>query len=135
MSFHGPLGSDVLPFISAYLELLLAQVRCGCVLRKRVCPFASKQESHVRLSMHPGPFTVPMSDNEEIVERSIEEFEYPPMSYAGWDTGVSSKTPKCNVPSAGKVQPVSNTQLTKDFPEARNTITITKRREQMGTPR
>ena len=30
----------------------------------------------VRLSMHPGQFTVLASDNEEIVERSIEEFEY-----------------------------------------------------------
>ena len=30
----------------------------------------------VRLSMHPGQFTVLASDNPEIVERSIEEFEY-----------------------------------------------------------
>ena len=30
----------------------------------------------VRLSMHPGQFCVLASDNDEIVERSIEEFEY-----------------------------------------------------------
>tara|TARA_B110000503_G_scaffold52086_1_gene83836 strand:- start:211 stop:690 length:480 start_codon:yes stop_codon:yes gene_type:complete len=30
----------------------------------------------VRLSMHPGQFTVLASDNPEIVDRSIEEFEY-----------------------------------------------------------
>ena len=30
----------------------------------------------VRLSMHPGQFTVLASDNEEIVKRSIDEFEY-----------------------------------------------------------
>jgi len=36
----------------------------------------SARESRVRLSFHPGQFTVLASDNPEIVERSVEEFEY-----------------------------------------------------------
>ena len=36
----------------------------------------SARRLDVRLSMHPGQFTVLASDNPEIVERSIEEFEY-----------------------------------------------------------
>ena len=62
----------------------------------------------VRLSMHPGQFTVLASDNADIVDRSIEEFEYHTdvIRYMGY--GKSFQDFKCNVHISGrKVQPVS----------------------------
>jgi UV DNA damage repair endonuclease len=53
-----------LPDVIAYAEKHFAQV--GTLARAR----------NVRLSFHPGQFTVLASDNPGIVERSIEEFEY-----------------------------------------------------------
>ena len=72
------LGSDILPMyteptwrwfysqadVRAYAEKHLAEV--GRVARAL----------DVRLSFHPGQFCVLASDNDNIVERSIEEFEY-----------------------------------------------------------
>ena len=49
----------------------------------------------VRLSMHPCQFVVLASDNPEIVERSIEEFEYH-ADIGGWATVRIGKI-KCNV--------------------------------------
>ena len=72
------LGSDVLP---VYTEPTWSyfwrknDVRAYCEKHFRpVGDLARKLD--VRLSMHPGQFTVLASDNPDIVERSIEEFEY-----------------------------------------------------------
>ena len=79
----------------------------------------------VRLSMHPGPFTVLASDNEEIVERSIEEFEYHAnlIRYMGY--GKTWQDFKCNVHISGKRGPAGiKDALQRLSPEARNCITI-----------
>jgi len=75
--------------------------------------------------MHPGQFTVLASDNEEIVERSIEEFEYHTdvIRYMGY--GQSFQDFKCNVHISGRKGPAGiKAALKRLSPEARNTITI-----------
>jgi len=79
----------------------------------------------VRLSMHPGQFCVLASDNEEIVERSIEEFEYHAtlIRYMGY--GQRFQDFKCNVHISGRKGPAGIRDTLKRLsPEARNTITI-----------
>ena len=79
----------------------------------------------VRLSMHPGQFTVLASDNPEIVERSIEEYEYH-ISLARWmGYGKSWQDFKCNVHISGRQGPAGiKAVLPRLSPEARNCITI-----------
>ena len=79
----------------------------------------------VRLSMHPGQFTVLASDNPDIVDRSIEEFEYHTdvIRYMGY--GKSFQDFKCNVHISGRQGPAGiRSALKRLSPEARNTITI-----------
>ena len=79
----------------------------------------------VRLSMHPGQFTVLASDNPDIVDRSIEEFEYHTdvIRYMGY--GKRFQDFKCNVHISGRQGPAGiKAALKRLTPEARNTITI-----------
>ena len=79
----------------------------------------------VRLSMHPGQFCVLASDNEEIVERSIEEFEYHANLIRWMGYGRTFQDFKCNVHISGKKGPAGIRDTLKRLsPEARNTITI-----------
>ena len=83
------------------------------------------RELDVRLSFHPGQFTVLASDNPDIVERSIEEFEYH-VDMARW-MGVGQKFQdfKCNVHISGRQGPAGiKAVLSRLSPEARNVITI-----------
>jgi UV DNA damage endonuclease len=121
------LGSDVLPVytqrdwsyfwqrpdVVAYCEREFAKV--GEVAKRL----------DVRLSMHPGQFTVLASDSQEIVERSIEEFEYHVnvIRYMGY--GQTWQDFKCNVHISGRQGPAGiKAALQRLTPEARNTITI-----------
>jgi len=121
------LGSDVLPVytqrdwsyywkrpdVIAYAERAFAEV--GDTARAL----------DVRLSMHPGQFTVLASDNEEIVERSIEEFEYHVDCIRWMGYGQSFQDFKCNVHISGRKGPAGIKDALKRLsPEARNTITI-----------
>jgi len=77
----------------------------------------------VRLSMHPGQFTVLASDNPEIVDRSIEEFEYHTdvIRYMGY--GKTFQDFKCNVHISGRQGPAGiKAALKRLSPEARNCI-------------
>ena len=121
------LGSDCLPVythpewsyywqkpdVIAYCQQHLIKV--GDLARKH----------NVRLSMHPGQFTVLASDNEDIVNRSIEEFEYHAdlIRYMGY--GKSWQDFKCNVHISGRQGPAGiKAALQRLSPEARNCITI-----------
>jgi UV DNA damage repair endonuclease len=79
----------------------------------------------VRLSFHPGQFTVLASDNPDIVSRSIEEFEYH-VDMARWmEYGQTFQDFKINVHIAGKLGPDGiRAALARMTPEARNTLTI-----------
>ncbi len=79
----------------------------------------------VRLSFHPGQFTVLASENDNIVERSIAEFEYHAdvVRYMGY--GQKFQDFKINVHISGKRGPDGIKQvLPRLSQEARNCITI-----------
>lgn len=121
------LGSDCLPVytqedwsyfwqkpdVVAYCETHFANV--GRIAR----------EKDVRLSFHPGQFTVLASDNPDIVNRSIEEFEYH-VNMARWmGFGREFQDFKINVHISGRQGPAGIIDvLPRLSPEARNTITI-----------
>jgi UV DNA damage endonuclease len=79
----------------------------------------------VRLSFHPGQFTVLASDNPDIVDRSIDEFEYH-VDMARWmGFGRTFQDFKINVHIAGRQGPDGiKRALSRMTPEARNTLTI-----------
>jgi UV DNA damage repair endonuclease len=79
----------------------------------------------VRLSMHPGQFTVLSSNTPDIVERSIEEFEYHVDMIRWMGFGKQFQDFKCNVHISGRQGPDGIKRvLPRLSPEARNTITI-----------
>ena len=79
----------------------------------------------VRLSMHPGQFVVLASDTPEIVERSIEEFEYHADIIRWMGYGKEWQDFKCNVHISGRQGPAGiKAALQRLSPEARNCITI-----------
>lgn len=120
------LGSDMLPayteskwggFYDNNIKAFIAQElgRIGELARSR----------GVRLSMHPGQFTVLASDNPTIVENSIREFEYH-VDIARWmGYGKSFQDFKINVHISGAQGPAGiRNALSRMSPEARNTLTI-----------
>ena len=121
------LGSDVLPVYTqsdwSYFWHK-ADVREYCEKH-----FATVGETarrlDVRLSMHPGQFTVLASDNDDIVDRSIEEFEYHTDVLRWMGYGQTFQDFKCNVHISGRRGPQGIKDALKRLsPEARNTITI-----------
>jgi len=79
----------------------------------------------VRLSMHPGQFVVLASDNPDIVDRSIAEFEYHADMARWMGYGVKFQDFKINVHISGRRGPAGiRDALKKLSPEARNCITI-----------
>jgi UV DNA damage repair endonuclease len=83
------------------------------------------RKNRVRLSFHPGQFTVLASDNPDIVNRSIEEFEYH-VDMARWmGYGKTFQDFKINVHIAGRQGPMGIVAaLARMTPEARNCLTI-----------
>ena len=121
------LGSDVLPVFTE-------PTWCYYWKRPDVVSYCEKHFARVgalartldvRLSMHPGQFTVLASDNEDIVQRSIEEFEYH-INVARWmGYGVNWQDFKCNVHISGRQGPAGIINvLPRLSTEARNCITI-----------
>jgi UV DNA damage endonuclease len=86
---------------------------------------ALARKNSTRLSFHPGQFCVLASDNPNIVERSIEEFEYH-VDMARWmGYGKSFQDLKINVHISGRRGPEGIIEtLQRLTPEARNCITI-----------
>jgi UV DNA damage repair endonuclease len=79
----------------------------------------------VRLSFHPGQFTVLASSNPGIVERSIEEFEYHANMARWMGYGAQFQDCKINVHISGREGPEGIRAAYKRLsPEARNCITI-----------
>jgi len=121
------IGSDILPVythddfrdfwrrpdVVSYLEKHFGEV--GNIARQH----------NVRLSFHPGQFTVLASDNPDIVNRSIEEFEYHTNMARWMGYGQKFQDFKINVHIAGRQGPDGIRRAYKRLsPEARNCITI-----------
>ena len=121
------LGSDILPMytqrdwkffyglsdVRAYYERAFRTV--GDLARK----------NNVRLSFHPGQFTVLASDNPGIVNNSIEEFEYHADMAKWMGYGKSFQDFKINVHISGRQGAEGIRSAYKRLsPEARNCITI-----------
>ena len=86
---------------------------------------AMAKSRSVRLSFHPGQFTVLASDNPNIVNRSIEEFEYHTDMIRWMGYGQTFQDFKCNVHISGKQGPDGIKRvMSRLSPEARNCITI-----------
>jgi UV DNA damage endonuclease len=121
------LSSDILP---VYTEPVwsrfwrLPDVRAYCERAfGTVGDLARKMD--VRLSMHPGQFTVLASDNPDIVNRSIDEFEYHTDMARWMGYGKTFQDFKINVHISGRAGPEGIRSAYKRLtPEARNCITI-----------
>jgi UV DNA damage repair endonuclease len=83
------------------------------------------RELGVRLSFHPGQFTVLASDNQDIVNRSIEEFEYHAQLATWLGFGRHFQDLKINVHISGRAGPEGIRRAhSRLSPQARNCITI-----------
>jgi UV DNA damage repair endonuclease len=86
---------------------------------------SAARRQDVRLSFHPGQFCVLASDSDDIVERSIEEFEYHADMARWMGYGRTFQDFKCNVHISGRRGPEGIKETLKRLsPEARNIITI-----------
>lgn len=91
------------------------------------------RQNDVRLSFHPGQFTVLASDNPGIVDRSIEEFEYHATMAAWMGYGKTFQDLKINVHISGRQGPDGiRRAYTRLSPEARNCITIENEENSWG---
>ncbi len=87
----------------------------------------------VRLSMHPGQFCVLASVNENIVQRSIDEFEYHADMARMMGYGKQFQDFKINVHISGRAGPDGIRAAYKKLsPEARNCITIENEENSWG---
>jgi len=83
------------------------------------------RSANVRLSFHPGQFTVLASDNPHIVDRSIDEFEYHTDMARWMGYGKRFQDFKINVHISGRQGPEGiRRAYARLSPEARNCITI-----------
>jgi UV DNA damage endonuclease len=121
------LSSDILP---VYTEPTWKYFWQGSDVRayaeKHFLAVGSHARQHnVRLSFHPGQFTVLASNSPDIVDRSIEEFEYHADMSRWMGYGKSFQDFKINVHIAGRQGPAGiRSALKRLSPEARNCITI-----------
>lgn len=121
------MGSGMLP---AYTEKNFGHLTKTNYITDRIASRLSTigdkaRKNDVRLSMHPGQFTVLASDNPDIVENSIEEFEYHAdiVRYMGY--GQQFQDFKINIHISGRQGPAGiKAVLPRLSKEARNCITI-----------
>ena len=121
------IGSDILP---AYTHESWSYFwRCSDVMEYCSNYFRTvgdiARSANVRLSFHPGQFTVLASDNPHIVDRSIEEFEYHADMARWMGYGKRFQDFKINVHISGRKGPQGiKDVLGRLSPEARNCLTI-----------
>ena len=83
------------------------------------------RDNNVRLSFHPGQFCVLASDRADVVNRSIEEFEYHADMARWMGYGQTFQDFKINVHIAGRAGPSGiKAVIPRLSPEARNCLTI-----------
>ena len=129
------LSSDILP---VYTQSVwgrfwrLPDVRAYCEREFGIVGDLARERG-VRLSMHPGQFTVLASCNPGIVDRSIEEFEYHADMVRWMGYGKTFQDFKINVHISGRAGPEGIRAAYKRLtPEARNCITIENEENSWG---
>jgi len=121
-------GSDILPMYThaVWKDFYATQPSFMATIQqvfRRVGIIARKLD--VRVSFHPGHFTVLASDRPEVVKSSIEEFEYHADMLRWMGYGKNFQDAKCNVHISGKLGPAGiMAALPKLSEVARNCITI-----------
>jgi len=91
------------------------------------------RQHNVRLSFHPGQFTVLASENPEIVNNSVEEFEYHADMMRMMGYGKTFQDFKVNVHISGRLGPQGiRMAYSRLSPEARNCITIENEENSWG---
>lgn len=121
------LSSDLLPmYTEPSWRYFWQQTDVKLFCEKEFADIGNLAKEHdIRLSFHPGQFCVLASENQDVVARSIDEFEYhvDMARYMGY--GQQFQDIKINVHISGKAGPAGiRAALAKMTPEARNTITI-----------
>lgn len=129
------LGSDLLPaYTESYWRSFYNDTKIQSIIGRELEKVGElARRENVRLSMHPGQFTVLASDNPDIVDNSIEEFEYHAdlARYMGY--GKSFQDFKINVHISGRLGPDGiRSAYRRLSPEARNTITIENEENKWG---
>ena len=121
------IGSDMLP---AYTEENFGHLTktnfITDIIASKLSTIGDKaRKNGVRLSMHPGQFTVLASDRPDVVENSIKEFEYHVDIARHMGYGKQFQDFKINVHISGRQGPAGiKAVLPRLSQEARNTITI-----------
>ena len=123
------IGSDLLPvYTQADWSWFWQQPSIRSHLEKRFAGIGDlARELDVRLSFHPGQFCVLASESDDIVNRSIEEFEYhvDMARWMGYGREWHDHGFKINVHISGRKGPAGIiAALARLSPEARNLITI-----------
>ena len=91
------------------------------------------RQNNIRVSFHPDQFVVLASDRPEVVNKSIEEFEYHADMAKWMGYGKSFQDIKINVHISGRQGPDGiRSAYTKLSPEARNSITIENEENSWG---
>jgi UV DNA damage repair endonuclease len=129
------IGSDVLP-VFTHRDWSYFWLRPDVVeyCEKNFAKVGDRARSrNMRLSFHPGQFTVLASENPGIVERSIEEFEYH-VNMARWmGYGRSFQDLKINVHISGKAGPAGiRSAYQRLTPEARMCLTLENEENSWG---
>lgn len=121
------IGSDLLPmFTHAQWSYFYKQDFVVQLLERKFLEIGNyARNNNIRISMHPGQFCVLASDNPQIVENSIAEFEYHAYMLSLMGYGKTFQDAKCNIHVSGRQGPTGmRLAYSKLSPEARNVITI-----------
>jgi UV damage endonuclease UvdE len=121
------ISSDLLPFYTHadWRDLYKNRTFLDVIERKFADIGKYSRDKDIRLSFHPGQFTCLASDRPEVVERSIEEFEYHVDMVRWMGYGQRFQDFKCNVHIGGRLGPDGIRAV---YPrlstEAKNVITL-----------
>jgi len=121
------LGSDMMPAYTApfWEDVYKDQTLMRFVGDKLLEVGDYARANNVRLSFHPGQFTVLASESDDIINNSIREFEYHVDLARFMGYGKSFQDFKINVHISGKRGPAGiRAVYNRLSPEARNTITL-----------
>lgn len=123
------IGSDMLPvYTEANWFWFWQQSDVRAYLERELAPVGElARKLDVRLSMHPGQFTVLASESDEIVNRSLDEFEYHTdiARWMGYGRAWHDHGFKINIHISGRRGPAGIINAMDALtPEARNLLTI-----------